>query len=386
MKRIASLFILLFLAGWTSTSAQTYRFDHGPYLQELTNTGVTFVFTTSEKGISWVELKDDNGKITSHYDVKNGLRNAYTTFNTIRVEGLLPNTRYQYRMISKQIADFQPYKVTFGDSITSQWYEFSTWDPKTERCSFIALSDMHQDHDKLAQLLNLADVQSADIIFYVGDMMNYYDNEAVPFQSFIDTSVSLFATERPFVLVRGNHETRGNKAREYNRYVPKSDGKYYGAYRIGDVMFVIMDCGEDKPDDFWVYAGLTDFDGYRKEQAEWFSKIIQTKEYKTARWHVVMNHFPPISHLAEDHPERHGVQHMLDLFLPLYKRAKIDLMISGHNHRYEFMSPEEFEEIGFPVIINSTESVARVDIDGKTMEVKVEDKNGNTLKTLTVEK
>ena len=38
------------------------------------------------------------------------------------------------------------------------------------------------------------------------------------------------------------------------------------------------------------------------------------------------------------------------------------------------------------VIINSTESVARVDIDGKTMEVKVEDKNGNTLKTLTVEK
>ena len=126
MKRIASLFILLFLTGWTSTSAQTYRFDHGPYLQELTNTGVTFVFTTSEKGISWVELKDENGKITSHYDVKNGLRNAYTTFNTIRVEGLHPDTRYQYRMISKQITDFQPYKVTFGDSITSQWYEFST--------------------------------------------------------------------------------------------------------------------------------------------------------------------------------------------------------------------------------------------------------------------
>ena len=151
-------------------------------------------------------------------------------------------------------------------------------------------------------------------------------------------------------------------------------------------MFVIMDCGEDKPDDFWVYAGLTDFDGYRKEQAEWFSKIIQTKEYKTARWHVVMNHFPPISHLEEGHPERHGVQHMLDLFLPLYKRAKIDLMISGHNHKYEFMSPEAFEGIGFPVIINSTESVARVDIDGKKMKVKVEDRSGNTLKTFTVEK
>lgn len=97
------------------------------------------------------------------------------------------------------------------------------------------------------------------------------------------------------MLVRGNHETRGNKAREYAHYAPSTNGTFYGAFREGDVMFVVLDCGEDKPDDFPVYAGLNDFDSYRSEQARWFAELIRSKEYRTARWHVVMNHFPPVS-------------------------------------------------------------------------------------------
>ena len=168
-------------------------------------------------------------------------------------------------MISKQITDFQPYKVTFGDSITSQWYEFSTWNPKTGPLLLYCI-ERHASGPRQTgpAAESRRRTKRRYQIFYVGDMMNYYDNEAVPFQSFIDTSVSLFATERPFVLVRGNHETRGNKAREYNRYVPKSDGKYYGAYRIGDVMFVIMDCGEGQAGRL---LGLCGFDRFRTATA-----------------------------------------------------------------------------------------------------------------------
>lgn len=111
-----------------------------------------------------------------------------------------PATAYDYRLCSKRIDDFQPYRVTFGDSIVSRWYAFRTPDPRSEECSFVALSDMHGDSAKLARLLALAGVESADRIFYVGDMMNYYDDEAVPFRGFIDKSVELFASERPFVL------------------------------------------------------------------------------------------------------------------------------------------------------------------------------------------
>ena len=385
MKKIVFCFLGLLAVLYTA-SAQSYTFNHGPYLQELSEHAVTFVFTTSDKGFSWVEVKPDGGEAKRHYTVRNGLRDAYNTFNVIRVENLRPDTRYQYRLCSKQIADFQPYTVTFGDSIVSPWRRFSTPDPTATACSFIALSDMHQQPDKLGRLLNQAGVGSADMIFYVGDMMNYYDNEETPFRSFIDKSVELFASEKPFVLVRGNHETRGNMAREYARYVPKSSGKYYGAYRVGDIMFVVLDCGEDKPDDFWVYAGLTDFDGYRTEQAAWFGKLIRSKAYKSAKWRIVMNHFPPLSHMEGDNPERHGIQDITDKFLPLYNQAKIDLMISGHTHAYEFMSPDKYDRLTFPVIVNSTESVARIDIDGRTLKAKVTDTGGNTLKEFTISK
>ena len=385
MKKIVFCFLGLLAVLYTA-SAQSYTFNHGPYLQELSEHAVTFVFTTSDKGFSWVEVKPDGGEAERHYTVRNGLRDAYNTFNVIRVENLRPDTRYPYRLCSKHIADFQPYKVTFGDSIVSPWRRFSTPDPKATACSFIALSDMHQQPDKLGRLLNQAGVGSADMIFYVGDMMNYYDNEETPFRSFIDKSVELFASEKPFVLVRGNHETRGNMAREYARYVPKSSGKYYGAYRMGDIMFVVLDCGEDKPDDFWVYAGLTDFDGYRTEQAAWFGKLIRSKAYKSAKWRIVMNHFPPLSHMEGDNPERHGIQDITDKFLPLYNQAKIDLMISGHTHAYEFMSPDKYDRLTFPVIVNSTESVARIDIDGRTLKAKVTDTGGNTLKEFTISK
>ena len=385
MKKIVFCFLGLLAVLYTA-SAQSYTFNHGPYLQELSEHAVTFVFTTSDKGFSWVEVKPDGGEAERHYTVRNGLRDAYNTFNVIRVENLRPDTRYQYRLGSKQIADFQPYKVTFGDSIVSPWRRFSTPDPKATACSFIALSDMHQQPDKLGRLLNQAGVGSADMIFYVGDMMNYYDNEETPFRSFIDKSVELFASEKPFVLVRGNHETRGNMAREYARYVPKSSGKYYGAYRVGDIMFIVFDCGEDKPDDFWVYAGLTDFDGYRTEQAAWFGELIRSKAYKSAKWRIVMNHFPPLSHMESDNPERHGIQDITDKFLPLYNQAKIDLMISGHTHAYEFMSPDKYDRLTFPVIVNSTESVARIDIDGRTLKAKVTDTGGNTLKEFTISK
>lgn len=68
----------------------------------------------------------------------------------------------------------------------------------------------------------------------------------------------MFATSTPFELVRGNHETRGKMARIYPKLFPKKNGKIYGSYRIGDIMIVMIDCGEDKPDtiphmpDYWI--------------------------------------------------------------------------------------------------------------------------------------
>ena len=101
MKKIVFCFLGLLAVLYTA-SAQSYTFNHGPYLQELSEHAVTFVFTTSDKGFSWVEVKPDGGEAERHYTVRNGLRDAYNTFNVIRVENLRPDTRYQYRLCSLQ--------------------------------------------------------------------------------------------------------------------------------------------------------------------------------------------------------------------------------------------------------------------------------------------
>jgi predicted phosphodiesterase len=358
-----------------------YAFNHGPYLQEVMANRATFVFTTSEKGFSWVEVKTQNGEPQTYYDFQDGLLNAYNTFNAIRVEGLKPATKYYYRLISKEIVDFQPYKVTFGDSIVSPWWSFQTLDPYKTKHSILAVSDIHADNKKLKTLLANADINSAEMVFYVGDMQSHFDKEDAPWVNFLDTSVEIFAKEKPFVLVRGNHETRGNKAREYYRYVPNKSGKFYGTYLVGNTMFVVLDGGEDKPDTEPVYAGLIDFDKYRTQQAEWLGEVIKSDEFKNARFRIVMSHFPP------DYDENawHGVTEIAQKIIPILNEADIDLMIAGHTHRFSKMEPAEGRN-NFPIVVGSNKSISRIDIDGDTLKIKVIDTDNKVLLDETFKK
>ena len=176
---------------------------HGPYLQEVTQDGATVVFLVSEKSFSWIELKPHGAaekEIVRCYASKDGLKAAYNTFNSIRLEKLLPGKSYDYRILSKEICSFQPYKVVFGDSISTQWYTFSTLDPQKKGASIFITSDMHSDAKKLEAVLKFTDYKTCDAIMYAGDMMNYMDDPEGPFTSFIDTSVKMFASSIPFSI------------------------------------------------------------------------------------------------------------------------------------------------------------------------------------------
>lgn len=380
MKQFISLFCVMLLA-LGAAAQKPFEFAHGPYLQEVTTDGATLVFLTSAKAFAWVELKAKgaNAVPERYYNATNGLRDANTIFHSVRVEGLKPGTSYEYRLMSKEMRSFQPYKVTFGDSIASQWYSFSTVDPKQKGASFFVTSDIHSDASKLERLLNLCDYKTCDAFFYVGDMMNYMDTEEAPFKSFIDTSVKLFATSTPFELVRGNHETRGDMARVFPSLFPKKDGKIYGSYRLGDIMVVMVDCGEDKPDSHWVYAGLTDFDRYRSEQAEWLKKLVKSKEYKEAKYRIVMTHFPLVIE-GEEYKQDvgHGLKDLRSKFLPILKHANVDLMVSGHTHRFAFHNPG-VGECDFPVLVGSADSAARIDVENGKIRIKAVDSKGKVL-------
>lgn len=391
MKKLGlllSIWIGLSLTSDPCNAEEKFHFSHGPYIQELTPCGVTFVFTTSSDGVAWIELKAPDGTSTEHYQLKDGLRNAFTSFYSVRVERLKPNSEYQYRLKAKEMSGNRWYPIGYGDSIASEWHSFKTLDPKAEGGTFIALSDMHGDNAKLRKLLALCDYPEAETIFYVGDMMTHYDGKMIPFERFIDTSVELFASQKPFVMVRGNHETRGEYARSYFDFIPKNDGKIYGTYLHGDILFLLIDGGEDKVDTHAEYDGLTDFDSYRSEQAEWLKQVVQTPEFKNARYRIVMSHYPtiyPVEDGTTAPGRNYGPRDLNRKILPILNQANIDLMISGHTHRYSMNEPQEGLN-NFPVLVNSNDMAAKLTVRDGKIHVKAVDSQGNEMLNRTFSK
>lgn len=354
---------------------------HGPYLQEVTTDGATFAFQTSQPSFSFIELKKEGEEHSNKYaGSQQGLKQADATFFAIRTEGLQPNTTYQYRIHAKEIKSFQPYKVVFGDSIASPWYTFRTIDPKQKGGSIFITSDMHSNPKLLKNLLKRCDYKTCTSFFYAGDMMNYMtENGEHPFTSFIDTSVELFATSIPFEFVRGNHETRGNMAPIFPSFFPKQNGKIYGSYLMGDVMVIMLDTGEDKSDSHPVYAGLTDFDNYRSEQARWLEKVVKSKEFKKAKYRIVISHFPLVADKEwEKGTTWKGCQDANRKFLPILNRAGIDLIVAGHTHRFFYHKPEE-SGTQCPVLEQGAMCATRLDLTDGNIHIKVIGKNGEIL-------
>lgn len=387
MFRFFALLAALCVA--TTTQAQTFGVSHGPYLQGLDYDGVTVVFATSHNALSKVELRKKGGDEKRVFDSrKDGLIMADNTHNVIHIDGLEPATEYEYRIVSKQVANFQPYKVTFGEDYASPWYSFSTFDPAAREFKFIATNDIHENAAKCGQQLSQHPLAEADMVFYVGDMINYFHSPEQPYKGFIDISVEKFAKHKPFAVVRGNHETRGALARTYDKYIHNNrEGKYYAFYTFGSTAVIMLDSGEDKPDNHEVYAGFTAFDEYRLEQVEWLKGVLKSKEFRRARNRIVMLHIPPaVEAMKSGYDAKaidgmlswHGNKHWGEILLPVLQNAGIDLMISAHQHRFHLI-PAIKSANSFPILVNSNNSSMYVVSNDEGVQVRVVNLDGKEL-------
>lgn len=130
----------------------------------------------------------------------------------------------------------------------------------------VMVNDIHGNNELQKKLLGIAPPQDFDMVLFCGDMCSHINRQSDIFTSFLNTSIELFAAQKPFVYARGNHETRGAYARNFSRYLAGPNGKFYYAFTYGPVRFIVLDCGEDKPDTDVEYSGLIDFDNYMLEQ------------------------------------------------------------------------------------------------------------------------
>ncbi|MEN6470222.1 MAG: FN3 domain-containing metallophosphoesterase family protein [Clostridiaceae bacterium] len=361
----------------------------GPYLHAPTETSVTVGWITKEPCVGWVEY-GQNGKLDKKaYSMENGLIAANQTVNKIKLEGLAPGQTYEYRIVSRKIKNQFPYDVEYGQTFYGEVFRFTTLDASKSEFSFLVIADLHENVELLTRLIKTQAGQPYDFVVFNGDALDYLTSEAQMVQRFFAPVSELFASQTPFVLVRGNHETRGKLARRLTDYIDTPSGKYYGTFRHGPVEFLVLDTGEDKADDHEEYAGLVNFAAYRQEEGSWLKGAVLEESYGAAPFRVAFAHIP-LNEFQTEGSESSSSGYQKEWAKAL-TGSGLDLMLSGHYHINRAYMPEG--DVGFPVVLAGGEAfqeagyrLLRVTVTGDAIELNYIDENGNVTDSLTVER
>jgi predicted phosphodiesterase len=348
----------------------TLKILNGPYLQYPTEGAVTIIWRTNRPCVSRVEYGPGFGRTA--FSSRDGLVDANTTLHKIRVTGLAPGTPYPYRIVSTEIAAFQPYEVAYGETVASGPYEFTTLDRDKSAYSFVVLNDRHEKVAELEKALASVNWEGVDLVFLNGDMLNHVELEDQVFTGFVDACVNAFAKRIPFLYVRGNHETRGQFARSLLGYFATPRGRWFYSFNHGPVHFIVLDSGEDKEDSHAEYSGLVDFDRYRDLQAEWLKRDLASEAFRRARFRVVFVHIPL------ETAREHGFEDIRAKWGPLLDAAPIDLMLSGHTHHFTITERQADSGGGCPILIGGINTVIRVDVSGDRLKTTVGKDDGTT--------
>lgn len=356
----------------------------GPYLQAPFNSGMTIRWVTNLPCYSWVMYGTSSSLLNQKAQtIKDGLIEANNRNNSIRLENLEPNTNYYYQIYSSVIQEFHPNKIVYGETYQSPIYTFSSVDPKKEEINFSVFNDVQGRPESFEYLLNYQGNPKKDFYFLNGDMYTFLTDENQMLDGLFSPLSKLFASETPFILVRGNHELRGKYSRQFMDYFDGKDGRFYYSFQRGDTYFIVLDSGEDKPDDAKVYGGLIDFDNYRLEQAEWLKREIEKPEYKKSKYKIVLSHIP--LYYSNDW---HGTTHIKEIWGPILNKGKIDLMISGHTHKYGMYPPVKGKH-NFDIVIggglkDGTRTIINVEIDKENLHLQMFNDSGELVGNLNL--
>ena len=367
MKHLLLGLMLLFCV-----SAKGIKVTHGPWICDMDSTGVTIVWVTDVPGISYVEMATDS---TDHfysktrkryYAAEAGRRILTDSVHCVRIRGLKPDSKYRYRVVTQALKDWcNDDWVTLGGLAWSDvWkkkpYEFKTYPEKPREITFLVLNDIHERPQFMKELCKNVDLKKLDFVLLNGDMSNRIRSQKHIMDAYLDTCVSMFATDVPLFFNRGNHELRGEFADYLNRYFPTNNGKYYRLQHVAGVDFLFIDSGEDKPDADLEYCGIVECDQYREEQERWLRSLQEEK--KIGKYPIVV-----FSHMPPTLKNWHGSLHMQETLTPELNKMNVSVMLSGHLHRFDYQEPNEV--INFPNLVNSNNTYLLCHIANGKMEV-----------------
>jgi len=316
-----------------------------PYLQNPSSDGMTVMWKTDSNCFSWVEYGETSTDLTGKAEASSCGLKACNNLNKIRLTNLTPGTTYYYRVCSKEITDFQPYSVTYGNTIYSSVFSFITPGINETTTKMVIFNDIHNTTGSFEVLLGKVKATDYDFVFLNGDIESDMKDEN-RIIDMVNKCTSNFATTKPFLSSIGNHEKRGAFARCFQDYIalPEEEQAYY-TFTRGPVFFIVLDTGEDKEDGSSAYFGLTDFDAYRKEEAIWLENQLKSEAFHAAKYRIVLMHIPPY------YSGCYGSTQCGEIFNPIFNQYNIDMVIAGHTHVKGLHRASASTDHKYPILI-----------------------------------
>ena len=346
----------------------------GPYLVATGETAATIVWFTDTPSHAKVRYGTDGDLSEMAEPHVDGLIPVGTR-HVVHLEGLSPGTTYDYEVIATRVVKLKAYWPDKGMDVQSGPHRFTTFDRESPSVSFSVITDTHEDARLIDSLNMVIDWDSTDFLVHAGDAFHWLDTEEHLFRTWLRPTISGLGHTKSLFFTRGNHEMRGPFARQLRDYVPTPEGRFYFARDAGPVHLIVLDTGEDKPDDTNVYAELNRTAPYRSDELKWFREHVVTNErVADAPFRVILMHNPRWGWLA-DGP---------DAWVETANAAGVDLVIAGHRHRFSYTPPGPDVDHSYHLLVVDQEQIAKVNATADALKAVVTGLDGTVVHTLEI--
>lgn len=357
MRQLWKAAVVLSLCCAVYASPAQAKFKTGPYIQNGGTGSVTICWESDRAQAATVAYTDGVKK----YEIK---EKGSGNFHEVVILGLLAGTDYSY---SVREAD--------GSSAEGK---FRTFPSKQAPFRFAVLGDTRSQHDIHRKLVGMVMKYQPAFLLNSGDLVGDGLKQD-DWDTFWDISGPL-ARNIFYYPCLGNHEKDSALYYKYFSLPKNGSGERYYSFSHANVFFAVMD--SNLP-----YFLLSD-------QKKWL--IGQLKKAQDKDFRIVMYHAPFYSSSKRE-PNRN----FRAVYEPIFKKYGVAMAINGHDHYYErSVAANGVMHVisgggGAPLydfVRNVPESKVRVknhqfmiiDVDGKTMNARAIDINGNIIDQFTL--
>ncbi|MBQ8052021.1 MAG: metallophosphoesterase [Bacteroidaceae bacterium] len=339
-----------------------------PMLQNYAETSMGITFAVSDMANGYVIY----GEKPDLSDGRKVMCGGYRTtdiddhISQVRLTGLRPSTTYYYRIGADRIAYKGGYDIRVtGNEEDRRIYSFTTAG-KQSRAHFCVINDTHVQWEPFGRAIEKIAQLAPSCVVWNGDASNSEETIEAQTRIFLTPEIARkdYACQIPYLLSPGNHDLRGWANRHLERvwmYRQPEErtsrnwdlGRNF-AVRMGDIAMIGLDTGEDKMDTNPKFAGTFNSKAYREAQTEWLRDALRQPEIAKAPFLVTFCHIPlfdpdPKRNPGDVSPADTDPQYDTDyamwqrtcaqLWTPLLEKARCQLIITAHQHRYRYDKP-----------------------------------------------